>query len=90
MKESDFYRNQTMMLRDLQIRVKLGQMVEDAEPRDLKALGFIIARKEWTEEEIQKDLGSSVIEQLLDHIDFLNHERLMEVRADLAKQSILL
>lgn len=67
------------MVEGLKLRQSLSNIVEDAEVIDLKALGYLMLQKEWTEEEIESDLGSVAIEALLDEIENADHSKIVTV-----------
>jgi hypothetical protein len=90
MRTVELYRNQTQMLEGIRLRKSLGNLVEDAETADLKALGYLMLQKEWTEEEIDADLGSSAIETLLDEIENADHTKIVTVVKTLRDQGAII
>lgn len=90
MRTVELYRNQTQMLEGIRLRKSLGNIVEDAETADLKALGYLMLQKEWTEEEIDADLGSSAIETLLDEIENADHTKIVTVVKTLRDQGAII
>ncbi len=90
MRTVELYRNQTQMLEGIRLRKSLGNLVEDAETADLKALGYLMLQKEWTEEEIDSDLGSSAIETLLDEIENADHTKIVTVVKTLRDQGAII
>ena len=90
MKTIELHRNQTQMLEGIRLRKSLGNLVEDAETADLKALGYLMLQKEWTEEEIDADLGSSAIETLLDEIENADHTKIVTVVKTLRDQGAII
>jgi hypothetical protein len=78
------------MLEGIRLRKSLGNLVEDAETADLKALGYLMLQKEWTEEEIDSDLGSSAIETLLDEIENADHTKIVTVVKTLRDQGAII
>ena len=90
MKTIGLYRNQSQMLEGLKLRQGLSQIVEDAEVIDLKALGYLMLQKEWSEEEIQSDLGSGAIEALLDEIENADHSKIITVVKTLRDQGAII
>ncbi len=79
MKTIDLYKNQTQMMEGIRLRKSLARLVEDSEVQDLKALGFMMLHKDWSEEEIEEDLGSNAIESLLDEIENADHTKIVSV-----------
>lgn len=90
MRTVELYRNQTQMLEGIRLRKSLGNLIEDAETADLKALGYLMLQKEWTEEEIDADLGSSAIETLLDEIENADHTKIVTVVKTLRDQGAII
>lgn len=90
MKTVELYKNQTQMIEGMKLRKGLARIVEDAEVADLRALGFMMLRKEWTEEEIERDLGSSAIEYLLDEIENSDHTKIVSVVKSLRDQGAVI
>lgn len=90
MKTIELYKNQTQMLEGLRLRKSLARIVEDAEVADLKALGFMMLQKEWKDEEIEMDLGSSAIEALLDEIENSDHTKIVSVVKSLRDQGAII
>jgi hypothetical protein len=90
MRTVELYKNQTQMLEGIRLRKSLGNLVEDAETADLKALGYLMLQKEWTEEEIDADLGSSAIETLLDEIENADHTKIVTVVKTLRDQGAII
>lgn len=88
MKTVDLYFNQTQMVKDFKLRTRLSILVEDASPDQLKSLGFIVAHKQWSQDDIERDLGSNAIEYLLDCIENADHEKLIEIKSTLETQGI--
>jgi hypothetical protein len=90
MRTVELYKNQTQMLEGIRLRKSLGNLVEDSETADLKALGYLMLQKEWTEEEIDADLGSSAIETLLDEIENADHTKIVTVVKTLRDQGAII
>lgn len=90
MRTIELYKNQTQMLEGLRLRKSLARIVEDAEVADLKALGFMMLQKEWKDEEIEMDLGSSAIEALLDEIENSDHTKIVSVVKSLRDQGAII
>jgi len=90
MRTIELYKNQTQMLEGLRLRKGLARIVEDAEVADLKALGFMMLQKEWKDEEIEMDLGSSAIEALLDEIENSDHSKIVSVVKSLRDQGAII
>lgn len=90
MRTIELYKNQTQMLEGLRLRKSLARIVEDAEVADLKALGFMMLQKEWKDEEIEMDLGSSAIEALLDEIENSDHSKIVSVVKSLRDQGAII
>jgi hypothetical protein len=88
MKIANLYLNQTAMLKDMNLRSRLSLLIEDASADQLKALGFIILHQSWDQKEIEYNLGSREIEELLDCIENADHQKLHEVKECLEKQGI--
>ncbi len=90
MRTIELYKNQSQMLEGLKLRQSLSNIVEDAEVVDLKALGYLMLQKEWTEEEIESDLGSTAIEALLDEIENADHSKIVTVVKTLRDQGAII
>ena len=90
MKTIDLYKSQTQMMEGMKLRKSLASLVEDSEVQDLKALGFMMLHKEWTEEEIESDLGSNAIETLLDEIENADHSKIVSVVKVLRDQGAII
>lgn len=88
MRTSDLYFNKHQMLQDLQLRTRLGLLVEDASPDQLRSLAFIISGKEIPTEEIERDLGCTAIEDLLDCLEHADREQLQEIHHTLEQQGV--
>jgi len=76
------------MVKDLGLRTKLSILVEDASPDQLKSLGYIVANQHWNQDDIEKDLGSTAIEYLLDCLEHADHEKLIHIKSSLEVQGI--
>jgi hypothetical protein len=90
MRTIELYKNQSQMVEGLKLRQSLSNIVEDAEVIDLKALGYLMLQKEWTEEEIESDLGSVAIEALLDEIENADHSKIVTVAKTLRDQGAII
>lgn len=90
MKTIDLYKSQTQMLEGMRLRKNLSRLVEDSEVEDLKALGFMMLNKEWSDEEIENDLGSNAIETLLDEIENADHTKIVSVVKTLRDQGAII
>jgi hypothetical protein len=90
MRTIELYKNQSQMVEGLKLRQGLSNIVEDAEVIDLKALGYLMLQKEWTEEEIESDLGSVAIEALLDEIENADHSKIVTVVKTLRDQGAII
>jgi len=90
MKTIDLYKNQTQMMEGMRLRKSLARLVEDSEVQDLKALGFMMLHKDWSEEEIEEDLGSNAIEALLDEIENADHTKIVSVVKVLRDQGAII
>ena len=90
MRTIELYKNQTQMLEGLRLRKSLARIVEDAEVADLKALGFMMLQKEWKDEELEMDLGSSAIESLLDEIENADHSKIVSTVKCLRDQGAII
>ena len=90
MKTVDLYKSQTQMMEGMRLRKGLARLVEDSEVQDLKALGFMMLHKDWTEEEIESDLGSNAIETLLDEIENADHTKIVSVVKALRDQGAII
>jgi hypothetical protein len=90
MKTIDLYKSQTQMLEGMRLRKNLARLVEDSETEDLKALGFMMLHKEWSDEDIEKDLGSNAIETLLDEIENADHMKIVSVVKTLRDQGAII
>lgn len=90
MKTIELYKNQSQMLEGRKLRKSLGEIVENSETPDLKALGYLMLQKEWREEDIDADLGSSAIEALLDEIENADHTKIVTVVKTLRDQGAII
>jgi hypothetical protein len=88
MKTANLYKNQTKMVESISLRTRLSILIEDADTQDLKALGNLILDKDWGEEEIEMDLGSTAIEALLDGIENADHQKVDSIYKNLVEQGV--
>jgi len=78
------------MLEGMRLRKSLARLVEDSEVEDLKALGFMMLHKEWSNDDIENDLGSNAIEALLDEIENADHTKIVSVVKTLRDQGAII
>jgi hypothetical protein len=76
------------MVESISLRTRLSILVEDAETPDLIALGNLILNKEWREEDIEMDLGSTAIEALLDELENADHHKVDSIYKNLVEQGV--
>jgi hypothetical protein len=88
MKTANLYKNQTKMVESISLRTRLSILVEDAETSDLIALGNLILNREWSEDDIEMDLGSTAIEALLDELENADHHKVDSIYKNLVEQGV--
>jgi hypothetical protein len=88
MKTANLYKNQTKMVESISLRTRLSILVEDAETLDLIALGNLILNREWSEDDIEIDLGSTAIEALLDELENADHHKVDSIYKNLVEQGV--
>jgi hypothetical protein len=71
------------------IKAEMARYISTADARILSQLGYVLLDREISEDSIQDDLGSEVIESLLDEIESAGYERLKEIHTALKEQGII-
>jgi hypothetical protein len=54
----------------------IRNLIEDGKPHVLKSLGILMLDREWSTDQIEKDLGSQAIESLLDEVEHMDYSKL--------------
>jgi len=71
------------------IKAEMAKYIPPADSRVLSQLGYVLLDREISEDSIHDDIGSGVIESLLDEIEFASYERLKEIHTALKEQGII-
>lgn len=83
------YINQGKMVEGFKMRTELSQLVESSSCEDLSTLGAMILDKHWEPEDLEHDLGSAVMEALLDEIENADHQKISAIHSRLKEEEVL-
>jgi len=89
MKVNDLYLNQGKMVEGFRMRTELSQLVESSGCEELSSLGVILLDKYWTPSDLEMDLGSSAMEDLLDEIENADHNKIASIHGKLKEEEVL-
>jgi len=68
---------------------EVSKYIPTADARILSQLGYLMLNKEIPKESIEENMGSDVIEALLDEIEFASYDRLKEIHTALKTQGLI-
>jgi len=89
MEVNNLYLNQTKMVEGHRMRKKICEFIASSDCDALSTLSFIIQGKHRRKEEIENDLGSSVIESLINEIENSDHHKVLNVYEQLKEAEVL-
>ncbi len=89
MKTQELHRNQSKLVNDIVMRDSLQEFISSADLNVLCGLGYMMLDKNWKEEELEMDLGSSAIESLLDESESMDYGKLKGVYEHLKSQRLV-
>jgi hypothetical protein len=83
--------NQGRSLKLVKIKEELSSFVERSsdDPFIISGLGWAMLERDWTQDELEEDLGTSAIEALLDEIENGDYEKLSETYEMLKSQELI-
>lgn len=83
--------NQGRSLKLVKIKEELSSFVERSsdDPFIISGLGWSMLERDWTQDELEEDLGTSAIEALLDEIENAGYEKLLETYEMLKSQELI-
>jgi hypothetical protein len=83
--------NQGRSLKLVKIKEELSSFVERSsdDPFIISGLGWTMLERDWTQDELEEDLGTSAIEALLDEIENAGYEKLLETYEMLKSQELI-
>lgn len=71
------------------MRDSLQEFISSADINVLCGLGYLMLNKDWREEQLEMDLGSSAIETLLDETESMDYDKLKGVYGHLKSQRLV-
>ena len=89
MKTQELHSNQTKLVNDIVMRDSLQEFISSADINVLCGLGYLMLNKDWREEQLEMDLGSSAIETLLDETESMDYDKLKGVYGHLKSQRLV-
>lgn len=89
MKTQELHSNQTKLVNDIVMRDSLQEFISSADINVLCGLGYLMLNKDWKEEQLEMDLGSSAIETLLDETESMDYDKLKGVYGHLKSQRLV-
>jgi hypothetical protein len=89
MKTQELHSNQSKLINDIVMRDSLQEFISSADLNVLCGLGYMMLDKNWKEEELEMDLGSSAIESLLDESESMDYGKLKGVYEHLKSQRLV-
>ena len=83
--------NQGRSLKLVKIKEELSSFVERSsdDPFIISGLGWSMLERDWTQDELEEDLGTSAIEALLDEIENAGYAKLLETYEMLKSQELI-
>ena len=83
--------NQGRSLKLVKIKEELSSFVERSsdDPFIISGLGWSMLERDWPQDELEEDLGTSAIEALLDEIENAGYEKLLETYEMLKSQELI-
>jgi hypothetical protein len=89
MKTQELHSNQSKLVNDIVMRDSLREFISSADLNVLCGLGYLMLDKDWKEEQLEMDLGSSAIESLLDESESMDYGKLKGVYEHLKSQRLV-
>ena len=89
MKTQELHSNQSKLVNDIVMRDSLQEFISSADLNVLCGLGYMMLDKNWKEEELEMDLGSSAIESLLDESESMDYGKLKGVYEHLKSKRLV-
>jgi hypothetical protein len=89
MKTQELHSNQSKLVNDIVMRDSLQEFISSADLNVLCGLGYLMLNKDWKEEQLEMDLGSSAIETLLDESESMDYGKLKGVYEHLKSQRLV-
>ena len=89
MKTQELHSNQSKLVNDIVMRDSLQEFISSADLNVLCGLGYLMLDKDWKEEQLEMDLGSSAIESLLDESESMDYGKLKGVYEHLKSQRLV-
>lgn len=71
------------------LKKELSKYIPEADYSILSRLGYFMLNKETSEEDLEMDMGSSIIESLLDEIENSDYEKVKTLHGLLKSQGVL-
>jgi hypothetical protein len=89
MKTQELHTNQSKLVNDIVMRDSLQEFISSADLNVLCGLGYMMLDKNWKEDDLEMDLGSSAIETLLDETESMDYPKLKGVYEHLKSQRLV-
>lgn len=89
MKTQELHSNQSKLVNDIVMRDSLQEFISSADLNVLCGLGYMMLDKNWKEDDLEMDLGSSAIESLLDETESMDYPKLKGVYEHLKSQRLV-
>jgi hypothetical protein len=90
MEINKIYLNQGKMVEGFNMRTEISELIESSGPEGLSSLGAMILGKQWEPEDLERDLGSSAMEALLDEIENADHHKIAAIHGVLREEEVIL
>jgi hypothetical protein len=89
MRTQELHSNQSKLVNDIVMRDSLQEFISSADLNVLCGLGYMMLDKNWKEDDLEMDLGSSAIESLLDETESMDYPKLKGVYEHLKSQRLV-
>jgi hypothetical protein len=89
MRTQELHTNQSKLVNDIVMRDSLQEFISSADLNVLCGLGYMMLDKNWREDDLEMDLGSSAIETLLDETESMDYPKLKGVYEHLKSQRLV-
>jgi hypothetical protein len=89
MKTQELHSNQSKLVNDIVMRDSLQEFISSSDLNVLCGLGYMMLDKNWKEDDLEMDLGSSAIESLLDETESMDYPKLKGVYEHLKSQRLV-
>jgi hypothetical protein len=89
MRTQELHSNQSKLVNDIVMRDSLQEFISSADLNVLCGLGYMMLDKNWREDDLEMDLGSSAIETLLDETESMDYPKLKGVYEHLKSQRLV-